>query len=89
MPTDAYMVRGMTCGSCVGKVMELVRELPGVHGVTVGYRRDEGAPLLIESRAPIPPDDLRAALASGGFHASGSSRRRARHLVSGLAGRVL
>lgn len=88
MTTDAYLVRGMTCGFCVGRVMDLVRQLPGVHGVAVGYGRDKGAPLLIESRAPIPSEDLQAALAPGGFQVSGTSRRRARHLVSSLGGRV-
>jgi copper chaperone CopZ len=71
----------MTCGSCIAEVMELVRELPGVSGVTVAYNAYEASPMLIESRATVPANDLRAALALGGFRLSGTSRRHARHLV--------
>lgn len=86
MTVDAYTVRGMTCGSCTAEVMELVRQLPGVSGVTVGYSRQGASPLLIESRAPVRPDELRQALATGGFDVAGSSARRARRLVRRLQG---
>ena len=88
MHTETYTVQGMTCGSCIAEVMELVRVLPGVSGVTLGYTTDEGSPMLIESRAGLPKDDLRAALETGGFQVSGTSRRHVRHLLRSFGGKV-
>lgn len=82
MHTQTYTVQGMTCGSCIAEVMELVRGLPGVIGVTVAYSAEGVSPMLIESRATVPVNDLRTALEVGGFRVSGTTRRRARRLVS-------
>lgn len=81
MHTQTYTVQGMTCGSCIAEVMELVRGLPGVVGVTVAYSAEGASPMLIESRAIIPPGDLRTALELGGFGVSGTTRRLARRLA--------
>lgn len=80
MHTEIYTVQGMTCGSCIAEVMELIRTLPGVSGVTVGYSPDEASPMLIESGTALPVADVRAALETRGFHVSGTSRRHAQHL---------
>lgn len=37
MHTETYAAQGMTCGSCIAEVMELVRTLPGLSGVSVAY----------------------------------------------------
>lgn len=81
MHTDAYTVKGMTCGACVAEVMELVRRLPGVSGVTVGYGGEEASPMLIETRRAVPVEDVRAALETRGFSVSSASRRRAQHIM--------
>lgn len=81
MHTQAYTVQGMTCGSCIAEVMELVRGLSGVIGVTVAYSAEGASPMLIESRATIPAGALRTALELGGFRMSGTTRRRARRLT--------
>ena len=86
--TETYTVRGMTCGSCIAEVMELVRVLPGVSGVTLGYRSGGGSPMLIESRSVLSADDLRAALETGGFRVSTTGRRRVQHLLSNCGASV-
>lgn len=73
MLTETYTVEGLTCGSCIAEVMELVRTLPGVIGVSVAYSKDEASPMLIESRTVLPAADVRAALETRGFTVSGAA----------------
>ena len=88
MHTEIYTVQGLTCGSCIAEVMELVWTLPGVSGVSVAYSRDEASPMLIESRTVVPAADVRAALSTRGFTVSGAGRRRSRHLMRKVSVRV-
>lgn len=81
MHTDTYTVQGLTCGSCIAEVMELVWILPGVRRVSVAYSKDEASPMLIESTTVVPAEHVSAALESGGFTVSGAGRRRTRHLI--------
>ena len=85
MVTQTYTVAGLTCGACIGEVMERVRLLPGVRGMSIDYRPGSPAPLLVESRSGIPLERLRETLGSAGFEVSAASRRRARQLRRRLA----
>ena len=80
MVLETYTVAGLTCGACIGEVMERVRGLPGVSGVSIEFRRGSPAPLLVESRSGISLERLRETLGSAGFQVSAASRRRARRL---------
>lgn len=88
MHTATYTVQGMTCGSCIAEVMELVRALPGVGTVTLAYGDGRPSPMLIESSAVVSADDLRRALETRGFHVSSTSRRRVQHLLRSFGGRA-
>lgn len=81
MHTDTYTVEGMTCGSCIAEVIELVRALPGVSGVAVGYSSDGASPMILHSGRVVPAEDVSAALETRGFNVSGASRRHAQHLM--------
>ena len=85
MLTQTYTVAGLTCGACIGEVMERVRELPGVCGVSIDFRRGYLAPLLVESRSGISLERLRETLEPAGFQVCAANRRRARRLRRTLA----
>ena len=85
MVTQTYTVAGLTCAACIGEVMERVRLLPGVRGVSIDFRQGFPAPLLVESRSGIPLEPLRETLGSAGFQVSAASRRRAQRLRRRLA----
>lgn len=65
--TIRFPVRGMTCGSCVNRIMRAVRKLDGVTRVDVDLRRETATirrePALVSNAA------LAAAVADAGYQA--------------------
>lgn len=62
-----FPVRGMTCGSCVNRIMRAVRQVEGVTKVSVDLRRETTTvrrePALVSNAA------LAAAIAAAGYEA--------------------
>lgn len=90
VPASAFRVVGLRCGACIGEVMERVRAIPGVTGVSMGFARAEASPLVLDSRSPLPLELVREALAKTGFRVFPATRREGRTLeraVPGHAGR--
>jgi P-type Cu+ transporter len=65
--TIRFPVRGMTCGSCVNRIMRAVRKLDGVTKVSVDLRQETTTvrrePALVSNAA------LAAAVAAAGYEA--------------------
>ena len=65
--TIRFPVRGMTCGSCVNRIMRAVRKLDGVTKVSVDLRQETTTvrrePALVSNAA------LAAAIAAAGYEA--------------------
>ena len=64
----SYAVRGMTCEHCVQAVTDELTALPGVREVRVDL--SAGA-VLISSDAPLPIDEVRAAVDEAGYALAG------------------
>jgi len=62
--TSTYTVTGMTCAHCVQAVTSEISELPGVDGVQVDLGTGT---VTVTSAAPLPPDDVRAAVDEAGY----------------------
>lgn len=67
MSTTGYLVEGMTCGYCMGKVHEKVRSLPGVTKVAMDLVAGGRSPLLVMSGTKVGADAVRKAVKSAGF----------------------
>lgn len=65
--TTTLTVAGMTCGSCIRRVTEALRAVPGVSAVEV--RRIEGEALVHHDPATAPVDALIAAVDRAGYAA--------------------
>ncbi len=65
--TVRFPVRGMTCGSCVNRIMRAVGKVPGVAKVSVDLRHETATvrrePALVSNAA------LAAAIAAAGYEA--------------------
>ena len=65
--TIRFPVRGMTCGSCVNRIMRAVQKVPGVRKVSVDLRHETATvrrePALVSNAA------LAAAIAVAGYEA--------------------
>jgi copper ion binding protein len=64
MTDQTYKVAGMTCGHCVQAVTTELDRLPGVREVRVDLAA--GA-VTVASDAPLPLDDVRAAVDEAGY----------------------
>ena len=62
-----FPVRGMTCGSCVNRVMRTVGRVPGVAKVSVDLRHETATVRREASR--VPDAALAAAVAAAGYEA--------------------
>ena len=62
-----FPVRGMTCGSCVNRIMRSVGKVPGVAKVSVDLRHETAT---VRREASLVPDAaLAAAVAAAGYEA--------------------
>jgi copper chaperone len=64
MTTTTYLVKGMTCGHCVGSVKGEIGQLPGVTDVAVDL---ETGQVTVTSSDPVDPATLRAAVEEAGY----------------------
>jgi copper chaperone len=67
MSTAGYLVEGMTCGYCMGKVHEKIRSLSGVTKVAMDLGAGGLSPLLVMSGTKIGAAVVRDAVESVGF----------------------
>lgn len=67
--TTTYRITGMTCGHCVEAVTRALRELPGVHDVTVELAAGQAT---VSSAAPLPVDEVRHAIDEAGYELAGA-----------------
>lgn len=65
--TATYAVEGLTCGSCIAEVMERVRLLPGVIGLSVDLVTGGPSPLIVTSGYAMAADEVRQAVEHAGF----------------------
>ncbi len=64
MNEQTFTVSGMTCGNCVRHVTEALREIPGVHDVTVTL--EDGRAVVHAERA-LADAEVRSALDEAGY----------------------
>jgi copper chaperone len=65
-----YRVTGMTCGHCEAAVTGELSRLPGVQGVSVDLSTGD---VTVTSQAPLPLDDVRAAVDEAGYSLANAS----------------
>ncbi|ADG76537.1 Heavy metal transport/detoxification protein [Cellulomonas flavigena DSM 20109] len=73
MSTTTYEVIGMTCGHCVSSVTAEVSKLAGVDDVDVALVQGGASRVTVSSSAPLPLDDVRAAVDEAGYDLVGES----------------
>ena len=64
MATQAFVVKGMTCGHCVGSITGEITKLPGVRDVQVDLSTGV---VTVESDAPLDMSAVTAAVDEAGF----------------------
>ena len=64
MATQAFVVKGMTCGHCVGTITGEITKLPGVRDVQVELSTGV---VTVESDAPLDMSAVTAAVDEAGF----------------------
>ncbi|MBB4930724.1 copper ion binding protein [Lipingzhangella halophila] len=64
MASTTITVAGMSCGHCVNSVKEEVGALPGVQSIEVDL---ESGRVTVDSSAPLPDEQLRAAIDEAGY----------------------
>ncbi len=67
MTTQTYDVTGMTCGHCVASVDSELRSVPGVTDVSIDLVAGGTSRVTITSAAPLPRDDVAAAVDEAGY----------------------
>ncbi|MFC5676597.1 heavy-metal-associated domain-containing protein [Aeromicrobium endophyticum] len=67
MTTHTYRVTGMTCEHCVKAVTEELTTLDGVTGVTIDLAAGGTSDVTVESRDPLPLDDVTRAVDEAGY----------------------
>ncbi|ROQ36620.1 copper chaperone CopZ [Frondihabitans sp. PhB188] len=65
--TTTYLVDGMTCAHCVHSVSSELGALDGVASVDVDLKPGASSAVTVTSAAPLPGDDVRAALDEAGY----------------------
>jgi len=63
-----YQIKGMTCGHCEQAVSGELSRLAGVHGVVADAA---GGTAKVTSDAPLPVDQVRAAVYEAGYELAG------------------
>ena len=86
MSTAGYLVEGMTCGYCMGKVHEKVRSLPGVTKVAMDLVAGGRSPLLVMSATKVGADAVRKAVKSAGFGLLSADIHTGQALIGGAGG---
>ena len=71
----AFDVDGLTCGLCIGDIMERVRVVPGVLEISVGPVHDGHSHVQVTSESTTRLAWLAKALARGGFRIAGLDSR--------------
>lgn len=65
MPTNrTYLVAGMTCGSCAGKVTGQVEQIPGIIDVDVDLATGG---ITLTSENPVSDDAVKQAVEQAGY----------------------
>lgn len=71
--TIRFPVRGMTCGSCVNRIMRTVKKVPGVTKVSVDLRHETATvrrePSATSDQSLASDAALAAAVAAAGYEA--------------------
>jgi copper chaperone len=67
--TTTYTVSGMTCDHCVSAVTTELTGLPGVHDVRVELA---AGLVIVDSDAPLSPDEVRNAVDEAGYELAGA-----------------
>ncbi|TQL46934.1 heavy-metal-associated domain-containing protein [Subtercola boreus] len=62
-----YLVSGMTCSHCVASVTGELSAVPGVESVSVALNVGGASAVTVVSSAPVPVDDVRAAIVEAGY----------------------
>lgn len=77
-----FTVAGLTCGQCVGRLMDALLTTPGVSSVSLSARYGADSAVTVASTSTLDLPALRAAVTSAGFtttprhHRSEPSRSR-------------
>jgi copper chaperone len=66
MTSVTYLVTGMTCEHCVHAVTGELKELDGVHEVTVDLHPEGTSAVTVSSEQPVPDEAVAAALDEAG-----------------------
>jgi Zn2+/Cd2+-exporting ATPase len=75
-----FRVSGMDCADCASSIERIVSALPGVGRATVNF--GSGTLTVIPTGEVVPVDDVRAAVARAGYHASEEKAAAHRDAVS-------
>lgn len=67
MSSNTYLVEGMTCGSCAGKVTDHVERIPGVTDVDVDLATGG---VTLTTDAPVNDEAVKQAIAEAGYKAT-------------------
>lgn len=86
MTTSSYTIEGLTCGACLAEVMERVRLIPRVTGVSIDLVRNGLSPLLIRSDGALPGDAVAGSVEPAGFHVASTTAHPSGHLQRILTG---
>jgi len=65
--TESYRVAGMTCDHCVAAINGELRSLDGVRDVVIDLAPGDVTTVTVTSDAPLPLDDVRAAVDEAGY----------------------
>lgn len=65
--TIQFPIRGMTCASCVNRIVRALRELDGVDWVKVDLRRESAT--VRRDHGVVSNEDLASAVAAAGYAA--------------------
>lgn len=71
MTVAAFVVEGLTCGSCLAEVLEELRALDGVTGVAVELVKGGLSPVTLTSITVLGAVEVRAAVKRAGFLVAG------------------
>ena len=64
MSTNTYVVEGMTCGGCAGKITEAVEQIPGITDVDVDLLTGG---ITLTADQPVSDEAVQAAVEGAGY----------------------